>query len=194
MYLLNQYKFTNLWVTGRPSLWQMKIVFFSYQYFLQVSVSSVSIFFFLNNSYILASFRVPRYLKGEKECRKSDLSSSRSECRSKPNPLQEWVDVFEFQITWLAKSRRPSLKTIFLFFVLFHFPQFKRHSGATNDGFVPIRLGNMRNPSTRWGTKKSVFFFYHTLLGSSIHVQNLLTRLIQNVEKSLKLQFFRITS
>ena len=102
------------------------------------------------------------YLKGEKECRKNNLSSSRSECRSEPNPLQEWVDVFEFQITWLANSRRPSLKTIFLFFVLFHFPQFKRHSGATNDGFVPIRLGNMRNPSTRWGTKKSIFFLSHS--------------------------------
>ena len=77
-----------------------------------------------------------------------------------------------------------------LFFVLFHFPQFKRHSGATNDGFVPIRLGNMRNPSTRWGTKKEYFFFYHTLLGSSIHVQNLLTRLIQIFEKSLKIKVF----
>ena len=127
------------------------------------------------------------------ECRKNDLSSSRSECRSKPNPLQEWVDVFEFQITWLAKSRRPSLKT-FLVFCALPFSPIQKTLGGHKWWIRSDQTWKYAQPIHKVGHKKKYFFFYHTLLGSSIHVQNLLTRLIQNVEKSLKLQFFRITS
>ena len=62
----------------------------------------------------------------------------------------------------LTSRMWPSPKNLrWAFFVLFHFPQFKRHSGATNDGFVPIRLGNMRNPSRRKGKKSDAFFLFN---------------------------------
>ena len=121
---------------------------------------------------------------------KIDLSSSRSECRSDPNPLQEWVDVFEFQITWLAKSRRPILKTFFGFLCSSIFPNSKDTRGPQMMDSFRSDLEICATHPQGGAQKKRLFFFYHTLLGSSIHVQNLLTRLIQIFEKSLKIKVF----
>ena len=97
-----------------------------------------------------------------KECRKSNLSSSRSECRLKANPLQEWVDIFEFQITWLAKLLGFLCSSIF--------PNSKDTRGPQMMDSFRSDLEICATHPQGGAQKKGEFFFYHTLLGSSSHV------------------------
>ena len=114
-----------------------------------------------------------------------------SECRSDPNPLQEWVDVFWISnhLTGQITSAHP--KNFFGFLCSSIFPNSKDTRGPQMmDSFRSDLEICATHPQGGAQKKRLFFFFYHTLLGSSIHVQNLLTRLIQIFEKSLKIKVF----